>query len=119
MIGVSKLLLAAASESDGLRYNDVAQEGPDQIKYHKGHVKSNKPIVVWNMTNMCNLKCVHCYASAKTKPAEGELSTEEAKKFIDDVAEYNCPVLLFFWLSPNRPLPITRLYQYLIQYASR
>jgi pseudo-rSAM protein/SPASM domain protein len=95
MIGVSKLLLGAPSESDGLRYRDAESDDQDQIKYHEGHVKSNSPIVVWNMTNKCNLKCLHCYAEATTHRAEGELTTEEAKKFIDDVAEYNCPVLLF------------------------
>jgi len=95
LIGVSKLLLGAASESDGLRYDDAAGDDPGQIKHHSGHVKSNKPIVVWNMTNRCNLSCLHCYASATPHPADGELSTEEAKRFIDDVAAYGCPVLLF------------------------
>ena len=23
-----------------------------------------KPVVVWNVTKQCNLKCVHCYAKA-------------------------------------------------------
>ncbi len=95
MIGVSKLLLGAESESDGLRYGDAKDGDTKQIKHHHGAVKSNKPIVVWNMTNRCNLKCVHCYAEATTQTAEGELTTEEAKRFIDDVAEYNAPVLLF------------------------
>ena len=95
MIGVSKLLLGAPSESDGLRYRDVDENGPEQIKHHAGHVKSNKPIVVWNMTKRCNLKCVHCYASATTQAAEGELTTGEAKRFIEDIAAYDCPVLLF------------------------
>jgi len=95
LIGVSKLLLGATSESDGLRYRDAVDGGPRQIKYHVSHVKANRPIVVWNMTNRCNLKCVHCYASATTQAAEGELTTEEAKRFIEDVADYGCPVLLF------------------------
>ena len=95
MIGVSKLLLEAESESDGLRYRDAKEGDPDQIKHHHGKVKSNKPIVVWNMTNRCNLKCVHCYAEAEAYTAEGELTTEEAKRFIEDVADYNATVLLF------------------------
>jgi MoaA/NifB/PqqE/SkfB family radical SAM enzyme len=95
MIGLSKLLLGAASESDGLRYRDTCAGGPEQIKYHEGHVKSNKPIVVWNMTNRCNLKCLHCYAEATHEPADGELTTEQAKRFIKDVADFGAPVLLF------------------------
>jgi MoaA/NifB/PqqE/SkfB family radical SAM enzyme len=114
LIGVSKLLLGAASESDGLRYDDVVENGPDQIKHAHGDVKSNKPIVVWNMTNRCNLKCLHCYAEAKTHTAEGELTTEEARKFIEDVAEFNAPVLLF---SGGEPFLRDDLFD-LAEYAS-
>lgn len=95
MIGVSKLLMRASSESDGLRYRSVEDRGPDQIEYHEDRVKSNKPIVVWNMTNKCNLKCVHCYASA-TSDATGEgMSTAEGKGLLRDIANYGCPVVLF------------------------
>ena len=87
--------MGVSTESDGLRYRDGQDASMEQIKHDPGHVKSNKPIVVWNMTNRCNLKCLHCYAEAAPHPAEGELTTEEAKRFIEDVAEYNAPVLLF------------------------
>jgi len=114
LIGVSKLLLGAPSESDGLRYNDAVGENPRQIRHHCTDVKSNKPIVVWNMTNRCNLKCLHCYAEAKMHTAEGELTTEEAKKFIDDVADYGAPVLLF---SGGEPFMREDLFE-LAEYAS-
>jgi len=41
-------------------------------------------LVVWNFTKQCNLKCKHCYENAGPKPAPDELTTEEAKKAIDD-----------------------------------
>jgi radical SAM protein with 4Fe4S-binding SPASM domain len=40
---------------------------------------------VWEMTNACNLKCIHCHASGGKKG--DELSTEEAKILIDQLAE--------------------------------
>ncbi len=40
----------------------------------------------WEVTAACNLRCVHCHA-AGGHPAPGELSTEEAKRFIDKLAE--------------------------------
>lgn len=40
----------------------------------------------WEVTAACNLRCIHCHA-AGGRPAPGELSTEEAKQFIDDLAE--------------------------------
>jgi radical SAM protein with 4Fe4S-binding SPASM domain len=43
---------------------------------------------VWEMTAGCNLHCIHCHASGG-KPAPDELSTEEAKRLIDQLAEVN------------------------------
>ena len=41
MIGVSKLLMGAASESDGLRYRTEDKDGPKQIKYDKTVKRTN------------------------------------------------------------------------------
>ncbi|HVP93359.1 MAG TPA: radical SAM protein [Acidobacteriota bacterium] len=41
---------------------------------------------VWEMTTACNLHCIHCHASGG-KPARDELSTEEAKCMLDQLAE--------------------------------
>jgi radical SAM protein with 4Fe4S-binding SPASM domain len=61
----------------------------------------NRPLVVWNMTGRCNLRCQHCYISAEDRDYAGELSTGEAKIFIDDLAAMKVPVLLF---SGGEPL---------------
>jgi len=101
MIGVSKLLLGVDSEGDGLRYKDVKEGSPEQIQHTSGQVKSNKPIVVWNYTSRCNLKCKHCYAEATTQRSDEEFTTEEGKRFLDDIADYGAPVVLF---SGGEPL---------------
>ncbi len=68
----------------------------DEIRYVKGKpADTNRPIVVWNTTKSCNLKCVHCYFDAKAKKEEGELTTEQARSMIDDLAAFGAPVLLF------------------------
>lgn len=41
---------------------------------------------VWEMTTACNLRCIHCHASGG-KPAGDELTTEEAKSLLDQLAE--------------------------------
>ena len=41
---------------------------------------------VWEMTSACNLRCIHCHASGG-EPAADELTTEEAKRLIDQLAE--------------------------------
>lgn len=40
---------------------------------------------VWEITNACNLKCEQCHASSG-KPLPDELSTEEGKRLLDDIA---------------------------------
>lgn len=60
-----------------------------------------KPIVVWNITRRCNLKCRHCYSDSANQDYAGELSTEEAKAVIDDLASFQVHALLF---SGGEPL---------------
>ena len=51
-------------------------------------------LVAWEMTQACNLACVHCRASACTEPDPDELSTEEGKSLIDGIAEVGKPILI-------------------------
>lgn len=74
-----------------------------------------KPVVVWNATRRCNLRCVHCYSQSRDEVFEGELTTAEAKGMIDDLAAFGAPVLLFSGGEPlmRSDLPI------LVRYAVR
>ena len=63
--------------------------------------KSRRPIVVWNLTRTCNLKCVHCYTGSEARRYKGELSTEQAKAVLDDLAAFKVPAVLF---SGGEPL---------------
>ena len=68
----------------------------DEIRYAKGKpADTNRPIVVWNSTKSCNLRCMHCYFDARPKKDAGELSTEQAMAMIDDLAGFGAPALLF------------------------
>ncbi|MBS3737172.1 MAG: radical SAM protein [Candidatus Bipolaricaulota bacterium] len=95
MISISRLLGQLEAESDGLRYKDgESGRSEEQIKHHSS-MEDERPVVVWNTTNACNLNCVHCYASSGYKTGEDELGTEEAREVIDDLAEFEVPVMLF------------------------
>ncbi len=98
MIGISKLYCGTAEPSDALRYGRMSSQLPSHLLQFS---QDKKPVVVWNMTRRCNLKCVHCYAHAKDISFENELSTEEGKRLIDDLASFGAPVLL---LSGGEPL---------------
>ncbi len=54
-------------------------------------------LVFWETTKACALSCRHCRASAQTEPLPGELSTQEARRFIDQVADVDgpTPILIF------------------------
>ncbi len=57
-------------------------------------------LVVWNFTNACNLDCRHCYQSAD-KPTPDELTTEEAKRAVDEMAKAGVGYIAF---SGGEPL---------------
>ena len=92
MIGISKLYCGAVEPADVLRYNRLSQMLPSELLQFS---RDKKPVVVWNCTRTCNLRCVHCYAHSDARRYEGELTTEEAKAMIDDLATFGSPVLLF------------------------
>lgn len=57
-------------------------------------------IVSWNVTNACNMFCDHCYREAGCK-AEEELSTEEAKTLLEQIARAGFKIMIF---SGGEPL---------------
>lgn len=94
MIGVSKLLLGLETESDELRYGDDSSR-MDQIDAPSCDDGYERPVVVWNMTKRCNLECKHCYSSSTMERDPDELTTEQGKALIEDLADFDVPVLLF------------------------
>jgi AdoMet-dependent heme synthase len=59
--------------------------------------------VSWNLTQRCNLECAHCYLSASAAAETGgELTTEECRRVIDQIAEVNPSVFLI--LTGGEPL---------------
>ena len=98
MIGISKLYCDQVEPSDALRYGRHSGKLPSHLLQFSA---DKKPVVVWNMTQRCNLKCVHCYAKATTEKGTDPISTEQAKVMIDDLAQFGAPVMLF---SGGEPL---------------
>ena len=85
-------------------YCDVAQP-MDHLRYGRGHgspatAADRRPIVVWNITRRCNLKCVHCYQDSDSMVYPGELTREQCRAVVDDLADYKVPALL---LSGGEP----------------
>ena len=98
MIGISKLYCGTIEASDPLRYGRKAKRLPSHLLQFS---EDKKPVVVWNVTKACNLRCIHCYAKAEPGPAPDELTTEEGFALLEDLAKFGCPVVLF---SGGEPL---------------
>ncbi len=104
MINITKLWTGAAQPADHIRYGQ-------ESGMHHPHSSTaaclpttsrvRKPIVVWNITRTCNLRCVHCYADSHAERYPGELSWEQCCAVIDDLADYKVNALL---LSGGEPL---------------
>jgi radical SAM protein with 4Fe4S-binding SPASM domain len=59
--------------------------------------------VSWNLTQRCNLECAHCYMSAHAgADVRGELTTDECRRVIDEIARVNPHVFLI--LTGGEPL---------------
>ncbi len=105
MINITRLWTGAEQPADHLRYGighghgRAAGGAADSCAPTSSRIR--KPIVVWNITRTCNLKCVHCYADAAANKFPGELDWEQCCAVIDDLAAYGANALLFSGGEPT------------------
>jgi len=71
-------------------------------------------VVVWNYTNMCNLRCRYCYQSAG-RPSKDKLSFEEKIDLINQMVDANVGYIAF---SGGEPIMGERFWD-VLNYASR
>ena len=116
MIGISKLYCGTVEPSDALRYGRMSSRLPSHLLQFS---KDKRPVVVWNITRRCNLKCVHCYAHAKDLSFKNELSTKEGKILLDDLAQFGVPVILFSGGEPTIRKDLPELAAYAVSKGMR
>lgn len=112
MINVTKLYCDQMTPGDWLRYG-MHDSGERDGETVPKKASERKPIVVWNITSKCNLKCVHCYNDSGLNTDCNEVTTEKAKEILDDLADFGVPSVLF---SGGEPLMREDLFE-LIPYA--
>jgi radical SAM protein with 4Fe4S-binding SPASM domain len=100
MINISKLYRGLSGQSDDLRYHNTDSFGP---------------VVVYNCTQKCNLRCLHCYSSSEATGSDDELNTNQAKDALRQLTDLNCPVVLF---SGGEPLLRPDIFELLSQAKS-
>ena len=107
MINLTRLWTGQAQPADDLRY------GRGHASPHSA--RARRPIVVWNITRTCNLRCVHCYSDSMAMKYPGELTWEQMQDVVKDLADYRIPSLL---LSGGEPLIHPRFFD-LVETASQ
>lgn len=60
-----------------------------------------KPVVIWNLTRRCNLKCRHCYTVSADVDFPGELTHQQAMETLEDLGQFGIPALI---LSGGEPM---------------
>lgn len=93
MINITKLYCGLSQPADALRYG--------QGRAAPRSAAERKPIVVWNITRRCNLKCIHCYSDSDAREYPGELTWDQCTGVLDDLAQFGVPGVL---LSGGEPL---------------
>jgi 12,18-didecarboxysiroheme deacetylase len=116
MIGISKLYCGTVEPSDALRYGRHSSKLPSHLLQFS---KDKRPVVVWNATRRCNLKCVHCYAHAKDQAFADELTTDEGRALLDDLADFGVPVILFSGGEPLVRQDLPELAEYAVKKGMR
>ncbi|MBB5174811.1 TIGR04053 family radical SAM/SPASM domain-containing protein [Texcoconibacillus texcoconensis] len=72
-------------------------------------------IVIWEVTRACALKCLHCRAEAQYRADPNQLSFEEGKALIDDIATMNNPLFVFTGGDPLMRPDLFDLAKYAIE----
>jgi len=116
MIGISKLYCGTVEPSDALRYGRMSSKLPSHLLQFSS---DKRPVIVWNITQRCNLKCVHCYAQAKNMAVDSELSTLEGKHLLDDLSGFGVPVILFSGGEPLTRKDLPELAAYAVKKGMR
>ena len=76
---------------------------------HSNQGNKNKPrLIFWELTKGCNLRCIHCRATATELSSPSDLSTQAACDIIDQIAAVSTPILV---LSGGEPLFRSDIFQ--------
>ncbi len=94
---------------------NTALTSPANGNGHAGAKSEFKPrLIFWEVTKGCNLRCIHCRATATELSSPTDLPTARALEIIDQIAEVANPILV---LSGGEPLYRSDIFQ-LAHYAA-
>ncbi|MGB8260289.1 MAG: TIGR04053 family radical SAM/SPASM domain-containing protein [Terracidiphilus sp.] len=69
-------------------------------------------LAIWEVTQSCDLACKHCRAAAQPLAHPDQLSTEEGKDLIDQIATMHVPIFVFTGGDPLKRADVFELIRY-------
>ena len=97
-----------------LEDSNVVTVPAEQSGPHAAKSEFKPRLIFWEVTKGCNLRCIHCRATATELSSPADLPTAKALDIIDQIAAHSNPILV---LSGGEPLYRSDIFQ-LAQYAT-
>ena len=76
-------------------------------------------LVIWEVTQACDLACVHCRASAQSERNPAELSTEQGYRLLDEIRSFGEPLMVFTGGDPLKRPDLYELIRYSVKIGLR
>ena len=105
-------------------HSSLSSQAAAERSYHDGRMGvadfSQAPFTIaWEVTRACAYACVHCRADAQHRPDPDELTTQEAIRLIDRLADFGSPILIFTGGDPMMRRDLFDLIAYATQRGLR
>ena len=76
-------------------------------------------LVIWEVTQACDLACVHCRASAQSERHPKELTTEQGYRLLDEIRRFGEPLMVFTGGDPLKRPDLYDLARYSVSIGLR
>jgi AdoMet-dependent heme synthase len=76
-------------------------------------------LVIWEVTQACDLACVHCRASAQSERNPSELTTEQGYRLLDEIRSFGDPMMVFTGGDPLKRPDLYDLVRYSVKLGLR
>jgi radical SAM protein len=76
-------------------------------------------LVIWEVTQACDLACVHCRASAQSERHSKELTTEQGYRLLDEIRSFGEPLMVFTGGDPLKRPDLYDLARYAVKIGLR
>jgi len=76
-------------------------------------------LVIWEVTQACDLACVHCRAWAQPERHSQELTTEQGYRLLDEIRSFGEPLMVFTGGDPLKRPDLYELIRYSVKIGLR